>query len=89
MSQAYIKVVAKENIAAPAKRPTDQPRHPPIFIVVITWSLAAAVGVAFWMLLLYHAVPTVSHGIPAYLRFIQQHTLPSAVRTESAEAPIR
>jgi len=72
-SEANITVFTKTNIQALERRPIDQTRYSTTFVMLVTWSLAAAFGVAFWTLLLYYGIPTIPHIAPAILHFIQRH----------------
>ena len=87
MSQVYTKVLSRQDAAASGKLPTDQPLYPPV--VAVIWSLSAAFGVAFWILVLGFAAPLIIHEVPAFLHFIKHLRQPSAIHTGPAEAHIR
>jgi hypothetical protein len=72
MSEANPKAFTIEPPETPTEYPAAQTRTPSTLIVV-TWSLSAAFGVAFWMFVLFYGIPTSLHRILGIIHLIQQH----------------
>jgi hypothetical protein len=60
MSEFGIKALTQDNIKTPEIRSTYQAPRSPDYVVLVTWSLAAAFGVAFWLFLLSYRVPIIA-----------------------------
>lgn len=77
MSEINIKTLTQSDIKALKKRPIDQTHRSATYIVPVTWSLAAAFGVAFWLLLLSYGVPFIAK-ITETAKHLNTHPSPSA-----------
>jgi hypothetical protein len=60
MAEVNIEVFTQNDIATLKRRQTGQAPRSATYIVPLTWTLAAAFGVAFWLLLLSYGIPIVA-----------------------------